>query len=63
MSIGSMVDWSIGPLVECQMLLSVNKVKLLSESLPPVIFISISGGRRGRKPDRRAGRNINAGVE
>ena len=37
---GALDDWSIGPLVECQML-NVNKVQLLSEpnsGVPPVIF-------------------------
>ena len=36
-----LVHWSIGPLVECQML-NVNKVKLLSDRtsrVPPVIFV------------------------
>ena len=38
--VGPLDYWSIGPLVECQML-NVNKVKLLSErtsGVPPVIF-------------------------
>ena len=38
--VGTLDYWSIGPLVECQML-NVNKVKLLSErtsGVPPVIF-------------------------
>ena len=38
-----MVRWSIGPLVECQML-NVIKVKLLSErtsGVPPVIFVIV----------------------
>ena len=48
-SIGPLDYWSIGSLVECQML-NVNKVKLLSErtsGVPPVIFTSGQGLIKG----------------